>query len=113
MQEKTLYYFFSLSIVLLITLYISNAIWYRLKGRTLLGERYKVGTIEYRRLNKASNNKVLAIASFILLCFLINLVYAVRMVRGQITYLLFGAVATITTFILLCIVAHNTLNGDK
>ncbi len=77
MAFETYYFFFSIIAVLVACLYITNAAYYRSKGKTLIGNSYKPGTIEYEKLRNFSNNRNLVIGGIVIVLCTANLIFDV------------------------------------
>jgi hypothetical protein len=75
MAPETYYFFFSIIAVAVACLYTTNLIYVRTKGKTLIGNNYKPGTIEYGKLRKYSSNHRLTISAVIALICIANLIF--------------------------------------
>lgn len=77
MALQTYYFLFSLIFVLITLLHIVNMLFFKVKGVTLIGNNYKAGTLERRRLEVASSSKWLKVAISIATVFEVNFVFCV------------------------------------
>jgi glucan phosphoethanolaminetransferase (alkaline phosphatase superfamily) len=75
MAPETYYLIFSITAVFAACLYITNMVYFRIKGKTLIGNSYKPGTAEYEKLHKYSSNRSLAIVSVVALLCIANLTF--------------------------------------
>lgn len=77
MAPESYYFIFSILVVFAACLYMTNVVFYRVRGKTLMGNSYKPNTIEYDNLRKYSSNRNLAIGSVVTLLGIANLVFDV------------------------------------
>ncbi len=112
MAPITYYYLFSIIAVFAGGLYITNAVHYRLKGKTLIGNSYKAGTIEYKKLQQFSSNRNLAIVVAITLLSIVNLLFDIyrlmnfanqeyaqfMFILGPVTVIVIGIIVTIKIY---------------
>jgi len=82
MAGESYYYLFSIIIVLTILFYLYMMGYYRLKNKTILGQKFKPGSPEYKRLKKLGGNYGLTITVCVALVFCINLAHAANKVIG-------------------------------
>jgi len=73
MAPDSFYYFFSIALVLIVILHIAHMIYFRSKHRTFLGEAFKPGTPEYKKVSKLSSTSGLTVAVSLALLFIANL----------------------------------------
>ncbi len=77
MAPETYYFFLSIIAVFAACLYVIHAAYYRVKGKTLIGNAYKPGTIEYERLRRFSSNRSLVIGGIVVILSAGNLFFDV------------------------------------
>ena len=75
MAPETYYFFFSIIVALTSVLFMLIMSYYRLKGKTILGDLYKKGSVEDNYMRKYSSNRSLTIGGVITLLGIANLVY--------------------------------------
>ena len=75
MAPETYYFFFSILAALTPSIYTANMVYYRLKGKNIIGRKYKPGTADYEIMHKQSSNRGLAILGTITLAGFVNLGY--------------------------------------
>ncbi len=113
MAPETYYYFFSLIAVIAVLTHVSNMLFFRAKNKTIFGQKYKIGSVEYLRLKKYSSTPYLTFACLLELLFATNLVYDIHRILnlGKPEYahfiLIFAPVVTILSFIALLFYAYN------
>jgi hypothetical protein len=74
-------YLFGLILVSVGMIVLSAMVYYRVTGKTILGQKLKAGTIGHRKMANFSSNMGILIASVTTIIFIENLFFAVRGVR--------------------------------
>lgn len=113
MAGETYYYFFSIIVVLTILFYLYMVGYYRLKNKTILGQKLKPGSPEYERLKKRSSNSGLVIAILLELVFCANLAFSMSRIMRLNTpdadfILVFAPIFSIVLYIIGAIVLKRT-----
>ncbi len=75
MAPETYYFIFSILAVLVPGAYLTNMTYYRIKGKNLIGRKFKPGTVDYELMQKHSNNLGLAILGVVNLLGVANLIF--------------------------------------
>jgi len=75
MASESYYFLFSIIAIFIVGLYLINAVYYRLKKKTLFGESFKPGTTDYRLMQKYTSNRRLIISGTIGLVCIINPIF--------------------------------------
>ncbi len=78
MAPETYYYIFSNIAVMAILLHTSNMIFFKIKHKTLIGNKYEPSTPQYKKLLSYSSPKALALAGIAGLLFIGNLIYDIH-----------------------------------
>src|SRR6266540_758184 len=73
MAPDTYYFFFSIILVLGVILHIANMVYFRVKGKTIVGNRYRPGTPEHATLKRYSSNRYLTIVLMLAMLLVANL----------------------------------------
>jgi heme/copper-type cytochrome/quinol oxidase subunit 4 len=77
MAPETYYFIFSILAAFAPGVYLINVAYYRVKGKTLVGLKFKPGTADYKLMQKHSSNSGLAILGLITLLGVANLIFDV------------------------------------
>lgn len=78
MASETYYFFFSIVLVVAITIHLCNMAYFRIKGQTIIGNRYRPDTPEYQALTKFASRRNLVLAIIIALVLIGNLIFDVH-----------------------------------
>jgi len=117
MAGESYYFLFSVVAVLITILHIFNVLYFKAKGKSILGEDIIQGAPGCGKFKKLSSNRAIIVAATILLVFIANLVYDVgrlldldnqEYARGMLT---FGPAAVILFFIVMLLVMRNRLKS--
>jgi len=116
MSGETYYYFLSIALVLSVLLHIINALFFRVRGKTIFGQKYRSGTADHQRLSKFSSTRNLMIACAIASLLIVNLGYEMYKIgnigTASSNFLLVSApAASVLLFVVLAFVMRNWL-GD-
>jgi hypothetical protein len=74
MAPETYYFFFSILAVIAPGAYVANMAYYRVKGKNLVGLKFKPGTADYELMRKHSSNRGLVILGVVTLVGIVNLI---------------------------------------
>lgn len=119
MAPETYYFFFSITAVFVIGLFITNIIYFRAKDKTLIGNSYKPGTIEYEKLHRYSSNRSVIIASILAIFCIANLIFDVYRLlhlenQGYARFILIFAPALVVVItIIVAVNIHSRLGNGK
>lgn len=119
MAGETYYFFLSIVLVLGVLFHITNMLYFRAQGRTIIGNKYKHDTVEYKRLRKLSSTGYLSGAYIAGLIFATNLGFDVlRLARlSDRNYshfiLIFAPTASVALFFGLILYAYNTFGKGQ
>lgn len=86
MAANTYYFFFSLILVFGVLFHLTNVMYFRASGKTILGNKYRSGTPEYQTLQRLSSTRNMAIVLVLALLFAANLafdIYRILHLREQ------------------------------
>lgn len=75
MAPESYYFIFSILVVLVLGIYLANMVYYRAKGKNLMGRKFKPGTAEHQLMQKHSGNLGLAILGSATLLGVANLIF--------------------------------------
>ena len=75
MAPETYYFFFSILLVSGPGVYLTNMAYYRIKGKNIIGRKFKPGTVDYDLMQKHSSNFGLIILSAITVLGIANLIF--------------------------------------
>jgi hypothetical protein len=117
MFSGTLYFFFSIILLLGLMLHLTNMIFFRKKGQTLI-RQYDKRSPEYHRLKELADNHHLAASALAGILLIANNIFAVSLIlsskdqsyRGFI--LIFAPIACLALFAAAIIIAKNKY-GNK
>ncbi len=116
MGPVTYYLFFSIIAVLMTGLYVANASYYRLKGKTMVGEKYEPGTPSYKALEKNTSTPKIVTGSVLFPLFVINLIYIVHRIIAKydssysLTVLIYAPLFMLLITFIVGFKAYNNFN---
>lgn len=119
MVSRSYYYIISLIFVCTGLLYIYSLLFFRIRGKTFVGNKYLPGIIEEKRLKRASSADGLAIAVVILLAAIANLLFSINyLLRSQDHsdahfIIVFAPIACVLLFLGALYTSKKKLGGRK
>lgn len=75
MAPESYYFIFSILIAICSVAYLTNMAYYRARGKSIAGQKYKPGTPDYAVMQKQSSNLGLIVLSIIALVSVVNLIF--------------------------------------
>lgn len=119
MGSVTYYFGFSIIAVLLTGMFIVNASYYKLNGKTIFGEKYSPGTPGYKAFEKNTTVRKIIISLILFLLLTINLIYTVHTILTQYessyshSVLVYVPMFIITIAFIIGFIEFNKLNKRK
>lgn len=118
MAGETYYFAFSLIAIIGMVLHIINLTYFKLKGKTILGEEFKPGTDGYKKFKHLTSVQGVTITALIGVILVVNMAYCIYRILHldnpeYARFILYFSIGLVLFTVVMFAVMRDKLKADK